>query len=214
MALYHLRTALMLLSISIALVAFARMRSPRPRAFLLTGLIAVLALPTEALGYWTTLRHINNSVLYNVFTWLEFLVLLAMVHAQHPLWRNTLVGVGVLGTAVMAVIASHAGTLRVILIEGIVVMALLLALTLGALLWSVANTSVVPLHRVPVFWLFMGLLLYFGALPPVVTLARAVSDPSIATTLWTIVPMLCILRYLLTAYAYWKTERQAVHEHG
>lgn len=214
MALYHIRTLFMLLAMGLALLLFVRMRGRKGSVFLIIGLITALALPTEALGYWTTLHHVNNALLYNIFTWVEFLALIFMVHTQRPQWRTTLASVGALGTAVLIVVAVQTGAHQQMYIESIVVMALLIALTLGALLWSLANTSVVALHRVPEFWVFMGLLLYFGALPPVVTLARAVAEPTIATTLWTIVPLLCAMRYILTAYAYWMAERRPLSEHG
>lgn len=214
MALYHFRTALMLMAIGLAVLLFMRIRSPRPKVFVFIGLVAAIALPVEMLGYWTTLHHFNNAPLYNIFTWLEFLLLVAMVHGQRPLWRNTLVCIALLGTVVMVVSWFRVGTLNILFIEGIVVMALLLALIVGALLWSVANSSVVPLHRLPQFWSFMGLLLYFGALPPVVTLARTVTDRTMATTLWTIMPVLCALRYLLIAYAFWMAERRPGTDHG
>lgn len=64
-------------------------------------------------------------------------------------------------------------------------------------------SSEVALHRVPSFWLCMGLLVYFSALPPVVLLAVTVGkeDPTLSVLLWTIMPVLSGLRYLLTILA-------------
>ena len=73
-----------------------------------------------------------------------------------------------------------------------------------------------PLHRLPLFWLFMGMLAYFGGTPPVVGMARFVyaRDEMLVLVLWTIVPVLCTMRYLLAAYACWSLaspSRSAAH---
>jgi hypothetical protein len=70
-------------------------------------------------------------------------------------------------------------------------------------MWHLARTSSVALHHVPVFWLFMGLLLFYGGLIPAFAMIRFVfrTDQSMADLLWTIPPILTSLRYLLAAYA-------------
>lgn len=211
MNLYHLRTALMLTAMVVALVELIRLRGTRNKTFLVITLITAMALPVEALGYVTTIQRINNAPLYNLFTWAEFLLLLYMIQTQRPHWTKVLSATAILGSIALILAWTWAGSITVIFIEGIVVVSLLLALLLGALLWSLANRSVDPLHRVPGFWLFMGLLLYFAALPPVVALARTVDNPTMATALWTIMPVLCTLRYLLTAYAS-RLQRRQPHD--
>ena len=90
-----------------------------------------------------------------------------------------------------------------LLIEGALLIALVLSFTLMATLWDLANTSERRLGNVPEFWLFMGLLLYFGGMMPVVGLVKFIfdEDPAVAKRLWMILPVLCTLRYALTAYA-------------
>jgi len=210
MSIYHIRSAFMILAIGLMLAAWWRIPPPRPRAFLLMGVIALLALPLEIAGYITTLKHINNSWAYNLFTWLEFLLVLALISVQQPRLRNVAIVFGALGTTAMAWDCSVADPSTDMLIEGITFMSLLLALLLSIALWNMASTSTVALHRLPEFWLFMGLLLYFGGLLPVVAMARYVytKDTALVTVLWTIVPLLCALRYLLAGYACWALARQ------
>lgn len=213
MSLFHFRTAFMLAAIALALLVLALLWRNAPRAFRLVGAVTVLALPLEVLGYWSTLHRTNNAPAYNTFAWVEFLLLLLLVRDQRPRWRSAIGAVAIIGTLAMALAWYTAGTLQVMFIEAIVVCSFLLALLVGGVLWTMANTSAEPLYRVPQFWLFMGLLLYFAALPPVVMLARTVTNSTMATTLWTIMPVLCSLRYLLTAYATLRMHR-ALPAHG
>ena len=203
MLIYHLRTALMLVAIGLTLVAWWRIPPPRPRVFVLLGIIAALALPLEVFGYLTTLLDVNNSVAYNLFTWTEFLLVLGMVRSSHTKLRTATWVVAVVGTVGMIWDHSMVNGMYNMLIEGIMLMAFLLALLFALALWNMANTSTVALHRVPEFWLYMGMLAYFGGLPPVVAAARFVytQDTDLVKTLWTIVPVLCTLRYLLAAHA-------------
>lgn len=201
--LYHVRTVAGLSIMGVALVSFLLIPRPRPVVFGIVGLITGLALVMETSSYLMSLFHRNNNFLYNLYTTTEFLLLMWMVHHERRNWRGWLLVGAAAGILAMALNAAMADPLGDLLIDGIVILSLLAALTIGALLWSMAMRSEVALHRVPAFWLCIGLLLYFSALPPVVTLASVVSrkDPALSLMLWTIMPVLNILRYLLTAYA-------------
>ncbi|MBL7951136.1 MAG: hypothetical protein JNM62_05400 [Flavobacteriales bacterium] len=206
MLLYHLRTLLMLAVMLLALVQYLRTAAPRPPGIKLLGLLTAIALVVEVGGYLTTLRLWNNSVLYNVFITTEFCILLQALERQLPRLRKTFRAIGLLGIAALAaVLIGRRGDLwSALLSENIALFALLLAVAAALALWHVANTSSVPVQRVPLFWIGMGLLLYFGALSPVVILAQVVrsADPLMAAMLWTIMPVLCALRYLLTTYGF------------
>lgn len=201
--LFHVRSVIMLVAIALALATYLVMPRPRPLAFRVIGLITALALLIETSNYLMSLRQLNNTWVYNSFTTVEFLLLLFMAWRLRPGWRNWLVVGALVGVGAMVLNATSVSPLSAMLIEGIVTLSFIAALTIGALLWSLAMRSTVALHRAPEFWLFMGLLVYFSALPPVVLLAWTFreKDPLLVTTLWTIMPVLCILRYLLAAYA-------------
>jgi hypothetical protein len=216
MLLYHLRELLMLAAIGAAFAGFLRIQRPRPRLFRLGGALIALAFLVEVIGYVTKVQQAINAPFYNSFIVLEFLLVLAMVHAQQPAWNKVLLLVAGFGLAGFVVNARFVDWRHDMLFEAIVLFALLLAIVLGALLWRMANTSAVALLRVPDFWLFTGMLLYFIALPPVMGLARYLrkQDLELASTLWTIMPALCMARYLLTAYACWLlgSQQRAKHE--
>jgi len=216
MILFHIRTLLMLAAIGAALFFYLRIRNPRIRLFRLLGLLTALAFAVELYGYLSAMPRQTNVLVYNAFVLAEFLLVLAMVHAQQPAWNKVLLLVAGFGLAGFVVNARFVDWRHDMLFEAIVLFAFLLAIVLGALLWRMANTSAVALLRVPAFWLFTGMLLYFIALPPVMGLARYLrkQDLELASTLWTIMPVLCTARYLLTAYACWLlgSQQRAKHE--
>ena len=211
-----LRATLLLSSLVLTLVLCGCLPQPRHRVFRLLGLLAILAFGVEVTGTLTTLQHINNSVLYNIFTLVEFLLVLLMVRAHAPQWSNALLAGAAVGIAAMAWNSKVNPPMEFMLIEGILVIAFISTCFLLAVLWDMARTSLHPLHRVPTFWLYMGLLVYFGGLVPVVGITRYVftADQLLANRLWSIVPVLCILRYLLAAVACYLEGRAARSAHG
>lgn len=209
MTLYNLRTIAMLGSMVLALLAWWSIRPPRQRANDVTALIAALAIPVEIGGYLSTLHEQNNSVSYNLFVCVEFLLVVRMVYdrVQHSwlMWFTVVAGI-----LSLLLNSAFVNPQKDILIEAIVVISLLLALSISTALWRMANSSHIPLHRIPRFWLLAGNLLYFAGLPPVVTMARFVyaQDTSLVNKLWTIVPLLCTFRYMMAAYAFNLERRQ------
>lgn len=202
LAFFHVRSVSMLVVMAIAFITYLLVPKPRPYLFRVIGLITLLGFIVETSSYLMVFERMNNNWLYNTFTVLEFLLVLLMLNHERAMWRPWLVAGGALGIGAMALNAWISSFLDVLLIEGIVAMSLIAALIIGALLWSMAMRSEVALHRVPAFWLNMGLLVYFSALPPVVLLAESIGkhDPTLSVMIWTIMPVLSGLRYLLTIY--------------
>lgn len=216
MTLFHIRTLLMLAAIAAAFVLFLLMPKPRARVFRLAGLLTAAAFVTELYGYVSGLSHLTNVAAYNAFVVVEFVLVLLMARAQQPVWGRALAAVAVLGIAGFACNALLVDPLQDMLFEGTVWLSFLLACVLCALLWRMADTMNQDLRAVPAFWLFTGMSLYFIALPPVMGLARylRVMDMELASTLWTIMPVLCTARYLFAAYACWlpRSRKGAPHE--
>jgi hypothetical protein len=213
---HHIRSVVMFAAMLLMLWAWWRIPPPRPRVFNIMALIAALAVPVEIFGYATSLYNWNNSIVYNVFTWIEFGLALGMVVDQDRRLRWAALVAAVLGTLGMAWDRWMMRSWDVLLIDGILIMAFLLAVMVSALLWHMARHSQVPLHRLPVFWLFMGMLAYFGGILPVVGMALYIytRDTMLVALLWTVVPVLCAVRYLLAAYACWSLaspSRSAAH---
>lgn len=184
------------------LVACWRVPPERPSAFALMGLVALLALPLEIHGYLSTIRTQNNAVFYNAFELLEFFLVLGMLkdHWREPIGLRS---IGVLGGVLYGANMLLVDPRITMLYEGIVVLGILLASVNAIVLWRLANESIVPLPQLPIFWLCIGSVLYFGGLAPVVAMAHfvQVKDVELATLLWTLVPTLGILRYALAIHA-------------
>ncbi|HRD54098.1 MAG TPA: hypothetical protein PKY96_15775, partial [Flavobacteriales bacterium] len=146
----------------------------------------------------------TNVPLYNTFVVVEFVLVLLMARAQQPRWSKAMAVVAVLGIAGFAFNALFVDPRKEMLFEGTVWISFLLACVISALLWRMANTIGQDLRTVPAFWLFTAMGVYFIALPPVIGLARSLrADLHLASTIWTIMPVLCTIRYLLAAYAFW-----------
>lgn len=195
----------MLLAIGLTVLLSWRIGRGKGSVFIWLAMIASLAFPLELYGYITTLHERNNTMLYNLFAAAEFLMVLLMLRAWHPGWTLRLLLAGAIGLAGAAWNLLQLSSPDEMLVEAIMLFALLITALLALALWRMANTSTLPLHRLPEFWLFMGMLLYFGAMPPVVAMARYIwnVDFELATLLWSLVPALCTIRYFLAAYACW-----------
>lgn len=210
------RSLLMILMIAVALVAVLRVPRGRWRLSGVLALSIALALMVEVTGLGLVRSGSTNNVLYNTAATLEFLLLLRVVHLFRPRWRTSLLVAAMLGVLAMGICAMLYNASAFLLIEGILILAVILCITLMAALWSLANTSEERLHHVPEFWLFMGLLIYFGGMIPVIGMIRFVfqQDQQLAARLYVIMPYLCIARYAFTAWACLLARRTTNGPHG
>lgn len=204
MTLYQFCATLLIAAMALALITYARVPWPRQRVYRLAGLLTALALAAAAAGLIATGLRWNSSAVCNAFAAAEALLVLAAVRAQQPAWGPRLAAVGVAGLAALTIDMTVVGGPHHPLTAGLAVNAALLAAVLGAQLWRLAAVSVAPVHRMPAFWLFTGMLLHFIALPPVAALAQLVApaDPTLAKALWSVPLLLGTLRYLLAAFAF------------
>ena len=167
------------------------------------GALTAIAFVTEVAGYWLLLEHTPNVVIYNAFGLVEFVITLAMVNAMFPPWSTILALVGAAGTLAMGTCLWSNSGLTFLLTEGIVAMDILITAVSLAVLWQLAVSSRIPLQRVPEFWLFLGMLAYFGGVPPIMGIERYIylTDHALAQRLFSIIPFLAVVRYMLTAVA-------------
>ena len=199
----------LLAALGLALLACQRLPTPRPRMLRVAGLLTGIALAVETVAFLISLPKLNNTAVYNLFLPLEFLLVLTIIRALRQVSGRYILAALLLGMAGllanMLLIAPRAS----VLFEAAVAFAVLLVMLLFGALWGLADTSPIALHRLPEFWLLIGMLVYFAGLVPVVGLARFLAhrDPVLASTLWTIMPMLATTRYLLAAYAFWLQRR-------
>lgn len=213
---YTTRTGLMLVMMLVCVIAWSLIPRPRKLQFTLFGALAIIASVTELTGFILTLAGRLTYYFYNAYALVELLFVMGIAARVDRGLERLALGVSVAGAAGLAVNAWVDGSCGPALFEGILLASVLQALVLLVLLWRMAMSSDRPLHRVPEFWLFMGLLVYFGGMAPFFALIRFVyaNDPVVANVLWTLMPFLCIIRYAMGAWSCVLEQRrtlQAVH---
>jgi len=198
-----LRTLLLIAVIAIALVAALQLPRGKWRLSSVLAISIALALLVEVVGAILVIAGATNNVLYNSAAVLEFFLILRVVYLFRPDWSAYVLVLAVLGLIAMVMDASMQDPSVFLLVEGVMILSMILCIVLIRSLWSLANTSEEPLGLVPEFWLFIGLLVYFGGMMPVIGLIRFVfqQDQELAARLYVIIPYLCMVRYGLTAYA-------------
>lgn len=199
----------------ISVVLWWRIPAPRRRLFAILGPLLHASLVLECYGLWSTIDCTNTSPWYNGYQLLEFGLVLWMgwlVLPRGRVWYGLAAVAGVLAFA--AGIHSYGG-LNFLLVESVLVLATLQAILCVLVLWHLADQGSEPLLRMPAFWLFMGLLVYFGGVVPAVGTARWLNthDPDTGFALWSLVQWLAIVRFVFTAVACAMERRGALH-HG
>lgn len=200
---FLLRASLLILSIGVALFFALRLRSPRSVFFGRLLWLLVLALGVELVGLLTREFEIHNVVLYNVYAIIESVVLLSMVYALYPERGRSLVLLGAVGGSGVVYSIVSGGLTDYLIIEGLLTISLVNCVVFLLALLNVARNSSEPLHTVPLFWVFAGLLLYFGGIIPVLGTWKYLGqlDLELSQVTYWIVVLLAIVRYSLTAVA-------------
>lgn len=164
--------------------------------------LAVASL-LETAGTWTSQLGINNTVLYNLYLPIEFVLFLMLIQQLHPEWRVRIRVAMVLGLAAWAASWWMNEPTAFLLTDAIMITALLLTIAILGTLWRLADTSDRPLQREPLFWLLIGLLTYFGGLFPIIGPLKFIekTSPLLSFNLYLIINLLAVLRYLLTGVA-------------
>ena len=125
----------------------------------------ILGAAVELAGFITSLRGQYNLHLFDLAGPVEFLLLAGFGLAQFRTARIRRLG-GMLALAVAAgvaawdwpaMVADHLSASRAYLVHSLVLTGLFLAV-----LFRLALRSLRPLHRVPLFWLALGLVLFYG----------------------------------------------------
>jgi len=194
----------MLLAMCIALGFWFRVPAPRTPLFHALGVLIAGGIAVEAIGFLLNLHGNSTATMYNVYVLLECFIVLRMVALVHAPWRwFALGGAGVATLAMGLALVANGGNFSLLIERGVVSIALILTVSCLGVLWQLAQTSTVALHRVPAFWIFMGLLVYFGGMSPLITMVNHLyrTDPQLAKQLYLIMPLLCIIRYGLIALA-------------
>lgn len=159
-------------------------------------------LLAEVYGTCTTLQGLRNTTFFNAIAVLEFLLVLRLLATFRPgrKWPFTITAV--LGLAGWYWSWSRWKSLDFLLTEGVAIASLLLTIWTLVLLWRLSEESRTPLAKVPEFWVLTALLVFYGALFPIIGPLRMVyrDSPQLASYLYTIVQALSVVRYGLIGY--------------
>ncbi|HQV76662.1 MAG TPA: hypothetical protein PLE78_14310 [Flavobacteriales bacterium] len=200
---FLLRASLLILAIGVALFFALRMRTPRSVFFERLLWLLVVAFGVEVVGLLLREFHFHNVVLYNVYAIIEFVVLLSMVHTLHPDRGRSLLVLGAVGGTGVTYSIVTGGLTDYLIIEGLLTISLVNCVVFLLALLNIARNSSGPLHTVPLFWFFAGVLLYFGGIIPVLGTWKYLGqlDLELSQVTYWIVVLLAIVRYSLTAVA-------------
>jgi hypothetical protein len=194
-----------LLVICVAASLFIWSRRPRAsgKVALWIGALLLAALLVEIAGRLLPLSGRINAPVYNLFTMLEFALVLRIVGVVRPRDSWWLTGSLILGTGMMAYNFVQQGNLDFFLVYGIITQSALAILWSSLGLWSLAQRTTRQVWKAPLFWFFMGTTLYFAGIIPylgfLVPLFK--QNPPLSVVLYNIITVVAITRYLFTAWA-------------
>lgn len=193
------------------------LRIPGPRGPVFGPLVVLLGIESvvECVGAYTSTQGIRNSPIFNAYVLVEFVLLLWLVFRLRPQWRTALGAALVMGVGVWALSFWRRGNAHFMFTDAIMVISLLLAVFFLVLLWQLAETSDEPLTRRSHFWLFLGLVVYFGALFPIIGPLEYLwaSYPALTRNLYVVITVLALTRHVLTGVAV-VTERRHRQPHS
>jgi len=169
----------------------------------------------EIVGFFMMFKG-NNVILYNYYVLFEFLTLHILFYIAIPKLKYVFITSLVLGLVVMLGLSIYQNGWDFLLTEGIMILAFIVSVISFLSLWHMAQKSIVPLYQVSEFWLFMGFLVYFGGIIPVMGMMRYLyaDSPELTTKLYGIINVVAILRYLLTALACHKERLRVLQMNG
>jgi hypothetical protein len=197
------RAILLIFAISITLASLWRLSSPRGTFFGSLLVLTSLAWVVELVGAVTGQLGIRNVVLYNGYAAIEFITLLSMVHCIRPTWRMGLLVALLVGLVGMAYSVVMHGATAYLALEGLLTISIVSSIVFLLVLLDLARTSLTPLQNSSHFWLFVGALVYFGGVIPVLGSWKFIGqlNKALSQTLYWTVVLLAITRYLFTAFA-------------
>jgi hypothetical protein len=179
----------------------------RPRATGLVGpwinalLIAVFFV--EVTSRIVMLSGNYNAPVYNLSTMLELALVLRIIGVVRPRDSWWLTGSLLLAAGMMVVNYVQQGDLYFPLAHGIITQSVLAVIWCSLGLWTLAQRATRPIWKAPLFWFFMGTMIYYAGVIPYLGFMKPLFDhePELSTLLYHIITVVAITRYLFTAWA-------------
>lgn len=167
------------------------------------GTLLFAALTVEISGQALRLSGHFNAPIYNLFTMVEFALVLRIVGMVRPQDAWWLTASLLFGAGMMVVNFVQQGHLDFFLVYGIIVQSALAVIWFSLALWTLAQRTSRPIWQEPLFWFFMGTMLYFAGIIPYLGFLTPLykHDQPLSSLLYRIITVVAITRYLFTAWA-------------
>jgi len=167
------------------------------------GTLLFAALTVEIAGQALRLTGHFNAPIYNLFTMIEFALVLRIVGMVRPQDAWWLTASLLFGAGMMVVNFVQQGHLEFFLVHGIIAQSALAIIWCSLALWTLAQRTSRPIWKEPLFWFFMGTLLYFAGIIPYLGFLVPLyeHDQPLSRLLYRIITVVAITRYLFTAWA-------------
>lgn len=197
---------------SVVLTCVCWLRIPRPRGAFWNrvGVLFLVALAVELNGTITWTMKVHNGWVYTLYQGIEVLLLMGIAHLTCPPLRKWTLPIAGTGALVLALDVRYLHSASLFANTGIMICAVMLAIALLVLLWHRMEQLQGPVFADARIWLYLGMLLYFTALAPVMGSTEHIwrRYPRLAANLYVVIQVACVLRYLCAAAACLMAARQ------
>ncbi len=199
---YWLRTLMICMSVSMALLAWLGTGAAR-RNWSTLGLVIMVIWCVEMGALALALMGMSNGALYNLAWPLYFLLFLLMNQRISPVPRALLLLLVVVFLAVWGWNLMRIEWERELATVSVVSGAFLLTLVFFRALWRVSNDLSGRLRDSTAFWISLAVVLYYGALTPLMGMMNYLlaKSPITTSSVFWMVQFLAVLHYLLLAKA-------------
>ncbi len=149
---------------------FIARRRASQKWFPWVGALLILEFTVEIVAKLLSSRGINNHLAYNVFFAVEFVVIARLLYINWPearhLRRVVQVAVAIFLPTLVWDLGSHDSP-HYLATNALIIGGLLLGAISAKALFVLARESIVPLHREPLFWVLLSIMVYYLTFIPI-----------------------------------------------
>lgn len=182
------------------------------------GALLALELAVEVAAKVMGQRGINNHLLYNVYFAVEFGLIVWFLHTHWPqarTLRRTVRAAALLFAPVLVWDIWAHGSPHYLATNALIIGGFLLGGLTAQALFIMVRVSAGPVHREPLFWVLLSIMVYYLAFIPILGLYNYLvfHNPDLAMRIYSINPLLFVLRYGLVLLGLVMVLRQGPRGH-
>lgn len=182
------------------------------------GALLIAVLFAELSGKALANKGVNNHFLYNVVFVVEFSLITRMIYITWQratnLRRNILIAIAIIVPVLAWDLWAH-GSAHYLATNALIIGGLLLGIISAQALFVLVRESIVPLHREPLFWVLLSIMVYYLTFIPIFGLYNYLiaQNSPIAFQLNDINNVLFVIRYGCVLTGLVMLYRQATRSH-